>query len=135
MLDVGAEAGVTALAAPAEWGEIPSRAEVPRDLEGYFNREGPTPSCLDESRALHRFYLRQRAVLEADGKLHAGYTRDVSRSGMGLISPVQLFPLEEVQIWLPERAAINLRVVRCERLDDRCYACGAVFVGGGKTAS
>ena len=130
MLDVCLEPRLTEESAPIAWEDIPSRAAIPSERDGYFNHAGPTRPSFDEKRSLHRFHLRERAVLRVGEDYLAGYSRDVSRSGVGLISPVQLFPLDEVQIWLPHRGRLDLRVVRCRRLAEKCYACGVVYVAG-----
>lgn len=113
--------------APADWASLDARAEQPRDLEGFFSRSGPMPAHPEDRRRHRRFYLRGQAIILAGGELLAGFTSDVSRTGIALVSPVQAFPRDELRVWLPDRPAIDVRVVRCVRLDERCYSVAAVF--------
>jgi hypothetical protein len=57
-----------------------------------------------------------------------GYTKDVSRQGIGFLSPVQLMPLEQIEVHLPNGARYRLEVARCQRIEAFCYDCGAKFV-------
>jgi len=113
-----------AIADAGPWESLPLRANVPS--HDFFDRTGRIPNHPDERRGFVRYYFRRRAVLIYRQQRMAGLTVDMSRIGMGLISPVQLFPMQSVDVVLPDRT-IALRVVRCQRLGERCYRCGCDF--------
>jgi hypothetical protein len=52
---------------------------------------------------------------------------DVSRQGIGFLSPVQLMPKETWKLRLPTGAEYELRICRCRRESDNCYAFGGKF--------
>jgi len=52
--------------------------------------------------------------------------------GMGFLHAAQLFPLDEVHLWLPgpgedhtAASGVAYSIVRCRRLGNACYECGA----------
>lgn len=109
------------------WSQLPCRAGIPS--QNYLDVRGPAPAHPNERRRFVRFRYRGRAIVERDGNRMAGYTVDVSRSGMGIISPVQLFPSECVQV-TTVRQNFSLTVVWCVRLGQDCYQCGCKFQHG-----
>jgi hypothetical protein len=46
------------------------------------------------------------------------------------MSPVQLLPKERCRIRLPNTKEFQIEIVRCRRVDEGCYECGAMFVLG-----
>ena len=56
------------------------------------------------------------------------YTKDVSRQGIGFLSPKQLLPKERIYMRLPGASEVLLEVTRCLRIDDGCFDSGARFV-------
>ena len=48
--------------------------------------------------------------------------------GLAFVSPLQLFPLERIEIWLDTRRCYQLEITRCRRIAGNCYECGTVFV-------
>lgn len=125
MLDVSYEQGV----ATDLWAETDANARLPESVcEEYFAHQGPTPVHLDNKRTYHRFFMRGKAILKRDESLLGVYTKDLSRQGLGFLSPVQLFPLERIAIKLPNGAEYQLEITRCRRIDESCYECGTKFV-------
>jgi hypothetical protein len=61
-------------------------------------------------------------------EMHAIYMRDCSRAGMGLVSPIQLFPRERIQIWMNPQRSYALEVIRCRRICAQGYECGTIFI-------
>ncbi len=93
---------------------------------GFMESQGPASLYYDDKRSFQRFFLRSKAVLKRrDSKLGA-YTKDVSRQGVGFLSPVQLMPKEKVQLTLAS-AELKLEVSRCRRVDKGCFDCGGRF--------
>lgn len=112
------------------WDDLPSRAELPCAPEEFFEPAGAATLHGDSRRQYHRFYLRERAFMLRRDDLFAVYTKDASRKGIGLISPIQLFPRDLVKLVLPEFGTITLSVRRCRRIAPMCYDCGTVFADG-----
>lgn len=109
------------------WHEVDSRAALPVAPQEFLAKEGPTPVLPMSRRSFHRMHFRTTAVLRYQDEFHAGYLVDLSRSGVGLISPVQLLPAAELELWLPDGRHLNLRAIRCVRVAAHCYHCGAEF--------
>ena len=121
MLDLGDATKISDL-----WQSIASQAALPVTPEDFFGKVGPKRG--DEQRAFERHYLRCQAILRRECETHAIYMKDCSRTGMGLVSPVQLFPRERVQLWMSQQRSYSLEIIRCRRLRPKCYECGAIFI-------
>ena len=101
---------------------------------------GEGDTTMEEKRRSKRLDLEVTVQLErlAQGdittvKLMKGDVSDLSSTGMGFISTV---PLEigtvydtKIQIWTKEVIPAIIRIVRCERVEEGKYNCGATFVG------
>jgi len=96
-------------------------------MEDFFLRSGPLSPIFFEQRQFPRFYLRTRAVLERDAEFSTIYTKDISRKGIGLLAVTQLFPCEQVTVWLPTGPIGPVEIRRCRRQADRCFQIGAQF--------
>lgn len=123
MLAVSDEAGIS----EKDWHAIASRAELPCGREQYLAEAGKVRTKLNSRRQYPRVGLRTIAIIWHAGEAHAAYTKDLSRIGIGFYSPIQLFPRDAVQIWLPGHSLYELRIRRCRLLKDRCFECGATF--------
>ena len=123
MLEVGHTRTVT----EESWNRLPSRVQLPVDPEEFFAPRGPLPVHPESRRRFHRFYLRGLTILTYQGHEYAGYTRDISRMGLGFYSPIQLFPCDTVVVLMPEKEPIQAEVTRCLRIGDACYEIGTVF--------
>ena len=108
------------------WRSIDSQAALPTSPEEFFGKAGPKQA--DQQRAYERHYLRCQAILRRECETHAIYMKDCSRTGMGVISPVQLFPRQRVQLWMSPQRSYSLEIVRCRRLGANCYECGTIFI-------
>jgi hypothetical protein len=95
---------------------------------GFMEPRGPMPIHYDNQRSYHRHYLRGKALLKQGTTLLGIYAKDVSRKGIGFLSPMQLLPLEQVQMKLPDGTQLNLQITRCHRIEAECYECGAKFI-------
>lgn len=110
----------------AAWDALESRAELPVPVEEFFSKSGQKKPM--EQREFERHYLRCKAIMRYDLKQHAVYMQDCSRAGMGLVSPVQLFPREQIQVWMNPQRSYTLEVIRCRRIRPNCYVCGTIFL-------
>jgi hypothetical protein len=113
--------------APPEWDSIEQRARLPVSVEDFLDKQGPMPVSPDSRRRYHRMYMRIRAVLRYHETFYAVYMSDISRSGIGFFSPVQLLPCAVIDIWLPDGRQLRLKTKNCVRLEETCYRCGALF--------
>ena len=109
------------------WDSIALQAELPCSTKEFFEKSGAMPIMPDSRRQYNRTYGRKQVVIEYKGEFLAGYLTDISRSGLGVISPVQMFPFDQLQGWLSENSSTKLRVKRCRREGERCYVVGCVF--------
>jgi hypothetical protein len=109
------------------WEMTEAKVQLPYPLvNGFLKSPGPTSVYFDDKRSFQRFFLRSKAVLKRRGSLLGALTKDVSRRGVGFLSPVQLMPREKVQLTLAS-AELKLEVSRCRRVDQGCFDCGAKF--------
>jgi hypothetical protein len=126
MLDLNHEQGVSELS----WDAVELSARIPERMTDFFERKGPTPVRNADRRAYRRFYLRGKAILRSDEKFLGVYTVDASRKGIRFFSPIQLLPKLHVWLQLPNVQEFEVEIVRCCRLEERCYDCGAIFISG-----
>ncbi len=126
MLDCSDESSVTELT----WESAAHKTRLPEKFSDFFQRYGTVRAREGCRRAYLRFYLRGQAIVDRDGAQLGVFTTDASRQGIGFLSPVQLLPKERCRIQLPKTKGFQIEVVRCRRVDERCYECGATFVLG-----
>jgi hypothetical protein len=112
------------------WEAAEAALQLPEPEATYFFQfKGPMPSGhFDNRRSYHRFYLRDKAILTRGKSTLGVFTTDISRQGIGFLSPVQLMPKERVQLLLTSGVEYHLQVARCRRQNDNCYECGGRFV-------
>ena len=113
----------------AAWETLESKALLPEDADTFFARRGPAPMMENSQRRFHRYFARTKALLRIEGVTHGVYIRDISRNGIGFVSPVQLFPRQHVDVQLLGNRHLVLENVRCRRLAPQSYESGAKFVG------
>jgi hypothetical protein len=101
----------------------------------FFAKSGQLPTAWNDIRRFPRFYLRGEALAHVeppygDGKAEtlAILTCDVSRSGVGIVSPRQLFPDQRLEIQMPAGPSYRLKTVWCRRIEAGRYAVGCAFV-------
>ena len=110
------------------WEQLDCRVELPDQWIEFFDKTGPVATRFGCRRRYIRWCLRRKAVLNRGDSQLGIYCKDVSREGLGLVCPVQLFPRERIQVWLPSGSNPELIVTRCIRIAERCYDCGTHFV-------
>ncbi|MGD9636822.1 MAG: PilZ domain-containing protein [Pirellulales bacterium] len=124
MLDIGHEKSII----EELWLAAEARVKLPMLTAKYFfEPKGAMPNHFSNRRSFHRFYLRSKAILTQGDRILGAYTTDVSRQGIGFLSPVQLMPKGKWKLRLPTGAEYELRVTRCRRESENCYACGGRF--------
>src|SRR6187401_1787167 len=108
----------------AAWAELGPRAELPCTLQEYMASGGAMSQKANSTRQYVRVALRSIAIIIVDDHPYAAYAKDVSKSGFGFYSPIQLFPKTIIRAWLPGHSLLRLRVTRCRRLAPNCFECG-----------
>jgi hypothetical protein len=126
MLDLSHDQSLMQLA----WEKIELKPCLPEEMKDFFDQHGAMPVHHGCRRAYHRFYLRGKGILHRQETYIGVFTADASRQGLRFISPVQLLPKERCHIRLPNTKNFQIEIVRCCRIADRCYECGAMFVLG-----
>lgn len=128
MLAVGHDRG---LIEPA-WKAAEAKVQLPDSWRAsFFEKSGPMALHHENRRNYHRYFVRVKTVIKHGGKKYGGYTMDISREGVGLLSPVQFLPQDLIELQLPHGYALPLVVVRCKYLATLCFECGAKFAFNG----
>src|SRR5262249_27171684 len=112
------------------WEKVEQKPNLPDELKDFFEHHGAMSARHDCRRAYHRFFLRGKGILQWKDKYLGVYTADASRQGLRFMSPIQLLPKERCRIRLPKTKEFKIEVVRCRRICEGCYECGAIFVLG-----
>ncbi len=112
------------------WEKVELKANLPDEMTDFYDHYGTVPSQQGCRRAYLRFFLRGKGILQWNGKQLGVYTADASRQGLKFLSPIQLLPKERCRIRLPKTKEFQIEIVRCRRVEEGCYECGAVFVLG-----
>jgi hypothetical protein len=101
-----------------------------------LKRQGPLPTVEGDRRRFVRFACRARGVLRRqstfpaippDTAYYLVLVMDVSRSGVGFLHELQLLPRERCELWIEGGRRHTIEIVRCRRLQDRCYEVGGRF--------
>ena len=117
-------------------GPLRCELELPSAWSDYFDRRGSMSMALEERRRFPRNYLRGVAALEYRQSLaalprseawHAVYTKDVCRGGIAFLHSEPLYPMEQMNLALPDGKWLIIEVVRCRRIQHRCFEIGAIF--------
>jgi hypothetical protein len=110
------------------WESTEAKARLPEAEHEFLAPQGPMPVSPENKRGYHRFFMRGKALLKRRGSFVGIYTKDVSRQGIGFLSPMQLLPKERVRMRLPGASELTLEVTRCRRVNEGCFDSGARFV-------
>ena len=125
---------------PTKFGELIQTVswdiELPIEWATYFQERGEVPCYADDERNNQRLKVRAHGLMHFDVSLPfrprgsgpvGVYTRDFSRHGCGLLTPVELYPLEKIRIALPT-FWVQLEVVRARRITSKCFEIGTVLI-------
>lgn len=111
------------------WKNVPCAVNLAPDQEqAFIDQFGPVPTSSTSRRRFSRFYLRTRVLLWRENVLYGCFTKDVSRMGIAILSPIPLLPRERVCLRVPDGSELWLCVVRCRRITATCFECGATFI-------
>lgn len=113
---------------------LPATVQLPEAYDAKPN--GATSVSLpSDSRRYARIAMRSEAVCEVFPTLPAisrargfvkVHTKDISRGGIAFLTPVQLYPCEQLVLWTLS-GKLRCEVKRCQKLGERCYEIGAAF--------
>jgi hypothetical protein len=126
MLDISAEQTLVDLA----WDKVEVKTRLPENMDDFFDSLGLVPHRSGCRRAYQRFFIRGKAILRWQETNFGVYSADASRQGVRFLSPVEIRPKERARIRLPNTKEFQIEIVRCHRMDECCYDCGAIFVLG-----
>ncbi|MEX0611900.1 MAG: PilZ domain-containing protein [Pirellulales bacterium] len=126
MLDLSQEQNLIDVA----WEKVELKTRLPENMEDFFDQLGLMPHRSGCRRAYQRFFMRAKAILRWQDTVLGVYSADASRQGIRFLSPVALLPKQRARIRLPNTKEFQIEIVRCHRMDEACYDCGAVFVLG-----
>src|SRR5215213_6482922 len=126
MLDISNDEGLMQVA----WEKVELKANLPNEMKDFYDQHGTVPAWQGCRRAYVRFYLRGKGILQRNDTYLGVLTADASRQGLKFYSPVQLMPKERCRIRLPKTKEFQIEIVRCRRVDESCFECGAMFVLG-----
>lgn len=113
-----------------------SRVSLPETEGEFLAKKGPLPIAPKDDRRFQRLHFRNQATLQIASTLPAiprddcewtVYTRDVSRGGIGILAPQQLFPCERAIVRLPPNIVMQIVVTSCRYIAPNCYEIGATF--------
>jgi hypothetical protein len=111
------------------WQAAFAQAQIPDSMrKSFFDRHGHMPLSQANNRQFNRYFMRAKAILNRGEDEIGCYTMDLSRQGIGLLSPIGLEQSEQVVLCLPQGSKFNLAITRCSQLDDHCYECGGRFI-------
>ena len=110
------------------WDSLESQAALTVPLAEFFAPKGPMPDRKGCHRSYERHFMRCKAIMQHQVDTHAIYIKDCSRTGMGILSPIQLFPKQRVQVWVDNQRSYQLEIARCRKRGPRSYDCGTVFI-------
>jgi hypothetical protein len=112
------------------WDKVELKTSLPDDMKNFYDQHGPVPARPGCRRAYTRSFLRGKAILQRNDVYFGVLTADASRQGLKFLSPVQLLPKERCRIRLPKTKEFQIEIVRCRRINEACFECGAMFVLG-----
>jgi hypothetical protein len=110
---------------------------VPSEWKDRLAQQSVIDPIREERRKYVRHHFIHRAVLECDQTvpsipreptLTQVVTSNVSRQGIGFLHSEQLFPGEQITLWLPI-GKLAYVVERCVEHNDNCYEIGAKLAG------
>ena len=113
----------------------PLLVQLPPHMANFFSEVGYMPTTFVERRSNARMRVRCEAVITSlfippfakrTGQRARILVKDLSRTGLSILSHQQMWPTETFSIELHKRK-LDVRVVRCRKLGERCYEVGAVI--------
>jgi hypothetical protein len=110
--------------------------ELPRDWSDYFDQQEEMHSFEGDVRMNKRMMIRTYGIMwfektmpfcDRSTKPMGVYTCDFSRRGVGLLTPFEVYPEEQIRVALPA-FWVQLTVVRARRITSKCYEIGTELI-------
>lgn len=112
------------------------RIELPAGSDDFFQQNGVLLQTDKDYRGTQRRIVRVRGMMvvektlpaiERDPSWTGVYTKDFSKDGVGIVSPIQWFPEEQVRLILPS-FWLQTKVERCRKINRNCYEVGLSLI-------
>ncbi len=107
--------------------------QLPEELVSFYEEHGYLSSTAFENRVNARLRVRSEGTIEFQSSpaalgrnresIGSVLIKDLSRNGIGILYHEQIFPEEQFRITFRQRQ-IDVRSVRCRRLNNACYEIG-----------
>jgi hypothetical protein len=111
-----------------DWDRTELQAQLPpNELEDFCEPVGMMTRQSNCRRSYPRFFVRGKAILRWQGRTLGIYSADASRGGVRFLSPIELVHGARATIRVPNTKEFQIEIIRCQRINDNCYDCGAVF--------
>jgi hypothetical protein len=105
---------------------------IPAFIALELKKRGAMPSPQSETRGAARFYCSGHVIVSCDNPLEVlqikqptarGIVRNISKSGMSILSGQQFYPSQQLTLSLPISEA-TVMVVRCNQVAKGCFDIG-----------
>ena len=116
--------------------QLPMLVQLPPAMSNFFVESGYLETVYGDLRGQSRLRVRCPAVLQSDfvppfaqreKRLAKVLIKDMSRSGLGILSHEQLWPGETFWVELRDRR-LHIRVVRCRKIATQCFEVGGLVL-------
>ena len=118
----------------------PLKVVLPEELQRFYAERGYLAAMPHEDRAHARLNVRSLGfirfpantivmncpIIDSDTRQGTILVKDISKTGIAILYHRQIFPCEELEIFLHGRA-IEATAVRCRRIGPQCYETGAII--------
>jgi hypothetical protein len=118
-------------------GPLQSEVSLPESWRQLRRDDQPRPSIPGDWRQYPRWtlpavaamrYVKPLLALKRSDSWFAVYSVDVSRNGVCFLHLEQAYPTEQLQLLFADERKLFVEVMRCRRLQEKCYEVGARFV-------
>lgn len=113
----------------ALWKQAQSTVRLPRSLDLHDAHQELLSNVHAPLRTFDRYDWQTRCILLHEETLYGIVTRDISRTGVGFFSPVEMRPGQLAEIILPGLRLLSIKSLHTTRLESDCFECGACFKG------
>lgn len=129
----GAEASAEAIFQRA-LRDLPFNVQIPRSKLEALGKSGPAATTLSDQRRHVRFRQLKRGIVRCEPtfpsiqrstELSLGLVVTISKEGVGLLYPMQLYPKERFALRMEGSGLMRLTVARCRKLGPNCFEIGA----------
>ncbi|WP_425399556.1 hypothetical protein [Aeoliella sp.] len=113
----------------ALWKQAHSTVQLPPTMELHSPHAKSPPKIHTALHSFDWYKWQTRCILLCGETLFGILSRDLSRSGIGFYSPIEVRPGETAEVVLPSLRVLKIKSLHSTKLNDVCYECGACFRG------